>query len=167
MSRPAPSLPLFGNDKPPVAMTTVVADTSPWFVTPGMGVLPKDAPDAPETVTVRFEKGRPVAINGKATTAFQAIQAANAIGGKHAVGIATHHVYHTSPVALPAKKTCAPGFVAGQCFCKYRATARNHPHSGLFCSLFYKYFIEAGLGWWKKYAVRIIFNSFYTSIYAD
>ncbi|MCE9567525.1 MAG: argininosuccinate synthase [Planctomycetes bacterium] len=66
--------------------------TSPWFVTPGMGVLPKDAPDTPETVTVRFEKGRPVAFNGKPTTAFQAIQAANAIGGKHAVGIATHLV---------------------------------------------------------------------------
>ena len=67
-------------------------DCPPWFITPGMGVLPKDAPDAPETVTIRFEKGRPTAINGKATTAFQAIQHANAIGGKHAVGIATHLV---------------------------------------------------------------------------
>ena len=46
----------------------------------------------PETVTVRFEKGRPVAINGKKTTAFQAIQQANAIGGKHGVGICTHLV---------------------------------------------------------------------------
>jgi argininosuccinate synthase len=67
-------------------------DTPPWFVTPGMGVLPKDAPDSPETVTVRFEAGRPVAINGKETTAFQAIQTANALGGKHGVGIATHLV---------------------------------------------------------------------------
>jgi argininosuccinate synthase len=67
-------------------------DCPPWFVTPGMGVLPKDAPDAPETVTIRFEKGRPTAINGKPTTAFQAIQQANAVGGKHAVGIATHLV---------------------------------------------------------------------------
>lgn len=66
--------------------------TSPWFVTPGMGVLAKDAPNEPETVSVRFEKGRPVAINGKATTAFQAIQQANALGGKHGVGIATHLV---------------------------------------------------------------------------
>src|SRR5919197_1175821 len=65
-------------------------DTPPWFVTPGMGVLPKDAPDAPETVTVRFEKGRPVAFNGKAVSSFQAIQQANALGGKHAVGICTH-----------------------------------------------------------------------------
>ena len=41
---------------------------------------------------MRFEKGRPVAINGKKTTAFQAIQQANALGGKHAVGICTHLV---------------------------------------------------------------------------
>ena len=66
--------------------------TEPWFITPGMGVLPKDAPDAPESVSVRFENGRPVAIDGKKTTAFEAITAANALGGKHAVGIATHLV---------------------------------------------------------------------------
>ena len=66
--------------------------TDPWFVTPGMGVLPKDAPDAPEVVTVRFEGGRPVSFNGKKTTAFQAIQAANAVGGKHGVGICSHLV---------------------------------------------------------------------------
>ena len=67
-------------------------DTPPWFVTPGMGVLPKDAPDAPEVVSVRFEAGRPVAINGKKVGAFEAIRQANAIGGKHGVGIATHLV---------------------------------------------------------------------------
>ncbi len=66
--------------------------TSPWFVTPGMGVKPPDAPDTPEVVTVRFENGRPVAVNGAKTTAFQAIQQANAIGGKHAIGICTHLV---------------------------------------------------------------------------
>jgi argininosuccinate synthase len=67
-------------------------DTPPWFVTPGMGVLPKDAPDAPETVSVRFERGWPAAINGETTTPFEAIRKANAIGGRHAVGIATHLV---------------------------------------------------------------------------
>ena len=67
-------------------------DCPPWFVTPGMGVLPQKAPDSPETVTIRFEKGRPTAINGKPTTAFQAIQEGNQIGGKHAIGIATHLV---------------------------------------------------------------------------
>ena len=66
--------------------------TPPWFVTPGMGVLPKDAPNEPGTVTIKFEKGRPVAIDGKKVSAFQAIHQANAIGGKHAIGIATHLV---------------------------------------------------------------------------
>ncbi len=66
--------------------------TDPWFVTPGMGVLPGNAPDRPETVSVRFEAGRPVALNGKKVSAFQAIQQANALGGKHAVGICTHLV---------------------------------------------------------------------------
>jgi len=67
-------------------------DTPPWFVTPGMGVLPKDAPNEPEIVSVRFEEGRPAAINGKPTSAFQSIQQANALGGKHGVGICTHLV---------------------------------------------------------------------------
>ena len=67
--------------------------TPPWFVTPGMGVLPEKAPDEPGTVTIRFEHGRPVAIDGGAPlTAFGAISVANEIGGKHAIGIATHLV---------------------------------------------------------------------------
>jgi argininosuccinate synthase len=57
-----------------------------------MGVLPKNAPDAPESVSVTFDRGRPVAFNGKKCGAFEAIQAANALGGKHGVGIATHLV---------------------------------------------------------------------------
>src|SRR5262245_44487834 len=66
--------------------------TDPWFVTPGMGVLPKDAPDSPESVTVRFVQGVPTAINGKMVSPFEAIRQANALGGKHGVGIATHLV---------------------------------------------------------------------------
>ena len=66
--------------------------TGPWFVTPGMGVKPNEAPDKPETVTVRFENGRPTSINGKPCSAFAAITTANALGGKHGVGICTHLV---------------------------------------------------------------------------
>lgn len=65
---------------------------SPFFVTPGMGVKPTDAPDTSERCTVRFEKGRPVSINGQSVTAFEAIHQANAIGGNHGVGICTHLV---------------------------------------------------------------------------
>jgi argininosuccinate synthase len=67
-------------------------DVGPWFVTPGMGVLPEQAPDRPEAVTVRFENGRPAALNGKKGTPFEAITQGNALAGRHAVGIATHLV---------------------------------------------------------------------------
>src|SRR4029077_4584035 len=67
-------------------------ETGPWFITPGMGVLPKDAPDKPETVAVRFDQGRPVAINGKKVTAFEAISLTNQVGGRNGVGIAEHLV---------------------------------------------------------------------------
>jgi argininosuccinate synthase len=66
--------------------------TPPSFVTPGMGVHPTKAPDTPEIVTIRFEKGRPVSINGDKTTAYQAITLANKLGGKHGVGICYHLV---------------------------------------------------------------------------
>ena len=66
--------------------------TGPWFVTPGMGVRPEEAPEKPEDVTVKFTNGRPVAINGQKVSAFEAIKLANQIGGRHAVGICTHLV---------------------------------------------------------------------------
>jgi len=67
-------------------------ETPPSFVTPGMGVHPTKAPDAPETVTIRFEKGRPVSINGKQVSMYEAITLANQLGGKHGVGICYHLV---------------------------------------------------------------------------
>ena len=67
-------------------------ETPPSFVTPGMGVFATNAPDKPETVTIRFEKGRPVAINGAKVSAYDAIRLANQLGGKHGVGICYHLV---------------------------------------------------------------------------
>src|SRR4029453_15681915 len=67
-------------------------DVGPWFVTPGMGVLPEQAPDRPEAVTIRFENGRPAALNGKKGTPFGAITQGNPLAGRHAVGICTHLV---------------------------------------------------------------------------
>src|SRR6478672_11548124 len=67
-------------------------ETPPSFVTPGMGVHPTKAPDSPETVTIRFEKGRPIAINGKNVSMYEAIRLANQLGGKHGVGICYHLV---------------------------------------------------------------------------
>ena len=64
--------------------------TSPNFVTPEMGVRAVEAPDVPERVTIRFEKGRPVEINGQSVDAYDALHLANEIGGRNAVGINTH-----------------------------------------------------------------------------
>lgn len=66
--------------------------TGAQLVTPGMGVWPEQAPDKAETVTIRFEAGIPVAINGKPVDVFTAVTEANAIAGRHGVGIGLHLV---------------------------------------------------------------------------
>jgi argininosuccinate synthase len=62
------------------------------FVTPEMGVWPEQAPDKPEMFTVRFEKGWPVMVNNRPTDALQALLTANAVGGRHGIGIGLHMV---------------------------------------------------------------------------
>jgi len=62
------------------------------FITPGMGVHPKDAPDEVEYFTVRFEEGMPVAINDNAVTPLEALIQSNEIGGRNGVGIGLHTV---------------------------------------------------------------------------
>jgi len=57
------------------------------IVDPEMGCWPKDAPDAPEAVTLNFEAGRCVAINGNKVTPVEAITLANTIGGRNGLGI--------------------------------------------------------------------------------
>ena len=66
--------------------------TSAHLVTPGMGVWPEQAPDQPEQVTLRFDTGVPVAINGQPVDAFAAVAQANQIGGRHGIGIGLHLV---------------------------------------------------------------------------
>lgn len=67
-------------------------ETPASFVTPEMGVSAEAAPDNPERVTVRFEKGRPVAINDETVDAYRAIVLANQLGGRNGVGICVHLV---------------------------------------------------------------------------
>ncbi len=60
------------------------------IVQPIMGVpfWREDVSIKPETVTVRFEEGRPVALNGKTfDDAVALLMAANAIGGRHGLGM--------------------------------------------------------------------------------
>jgi len=53
-----------------------------------MCVPPEQAPDEPEYVTVSFEKGIPVAVNGEKTDSVDLIYKLNAIGGRNGVGLA-------------------------------------------------------------------------------
>ena len=63
----------------------------PLYNKPGfleMGVSPEMAPDTPEYVTISFEKGVPVAVNGEKMGAVEIVEKLNELGGKHGVGLA-------------------------------------------------------------------------------
>lgn len=51
---------------------------------------PAAAPDEPAYVTIRFEAGRPVALQGKATDSVSLIASLNATAGRHGVGRIDH-----------------------------------------------------------------------------
>ena len=62
----------------------------PQYEKPGfleMGVSPLQAPDVPTYVTIDFEKGVPVALDGKKMTATEIIWALNKIGGENGIGL--------------------------------------------------------------------------------
>ncbi len=52
-----------------------------------MSVSPKQAPDQSEYVTISFEKGIPVAINGEKVGPVEMVEKLNALGGKHGIGL--------------------------------------------------------------------------------
>ncbi len=52
-----------------------------------LGVTPEKAPDEGETLSLTFEKGVPVALNGVKMKASEIITKLNELGGKHGVGI--------------------------------------------------------------------------------
>jgi argininosuccinate synthase len=53
-----------------------------WMLTKS----PKDAPDKPVDVTIGFEKGRPVSVNGKRGSGVKLLETLNKIGGEHGIG---------------------------------------------------------------------------------
>ena len=62
----------------------------PMYEKPGfleMGVSPLEAPDEPTYVTLEFEKGIPVAINGEKKSAKDIILDLNVLGGKNGIGL--------------------------------------------------------------------------------
>ena len=62
----------------------------PQYERPGfleLGVSPIDAPDAPTYVTLDFEQGKPVALDGKQMSAKDIILKLNELGGANGIGI--------------------------------------------------------------------------------
>ncbi len=53
-----------------------------------MGVSPEKAPDEPTYITLSFEKGVPVALNGEKLDGPAMVEALNELGGKNGIGIA-------------------------------------------------------------------------------
>lgn len=52
----------------------------------GMGVSPEEAPDEKETVTITFESGVPVSVNGENLSALEIVEKLNDIGGRNGIG---------------------------------------------------------------------------------
>jgi argininosuccinate synthase len=63
----------------------------PWNEFPknayGFTRSPEDAPDTPETIEIKFEKGIPVAINDKKTPPVDLLTKLNNLGKKHGIGM--------------------------------------------------------------------------------
>jgi argininosuccinate synthase len=56
----------------------------------GLVTRPEEAPDEPEIVTVEFERGAPIAINGERLGLVELLERAAAVGARHGVGIVDH-----------------------------------------------------------------------------
>ena len=65
-------------------------NNEPTYEKPGfleMGVSPIDAPDEPTYVTIEFEQGTPVALDGEKMSAKNIILKLNELGGKNGIGL--------------------------------------------------------------------------------
>jgi argininosuccinate synthase len=62
----------------------------PWAPPPNdmfqMTVSPQKAPASPQTITIQFEKGNPVAVNEKPLSPATLLHRLNQLGGKHGIG---------------------------------------------------------------------------------
>ena len=52
----------------------------------GMGVSPAEAPDQQEEVTIEFQQGVPVSVNGQQLSALEIVETLNEIGGRNGIG---------------------------------------------------------------------------------
>ena len=62
----------------------------PWNPPPEdmftLSVSPKEAPDTPEEIDIKFEKGDPVAVNGESMSPAALLAELNKLGGRHGIG---------------------------------------------------------------------------------
>ncbi|GAB4320465.1 MAG: argininosuccinate synthase [Candidatus Sumerlaeia bacterium] len=62
----------------------------PWAAPPEEAYVltqsPLKAPDKPEEITIGFERGRPVKLNGRAMKSVRLVEELNRLGGRHGVG---------------------------------------------------------------------------------
>ena len=59
-------------------------DSAAW---PALTTRPERAPSEVESVTVTFDRGRPVAVGGRPGSARELVERANAVAGRHGVGL--------------------------------------------------------------------------------
>ncbi len=110
-------------------------ETACTIVKPTMGVWPMEAPDKEEVFRVRFEGGQAVEIDGSRVTPLEAMQQANAIGGRNGVGF--KNALENRIIGTKSRGVYeAPGMeLLGRCLaCVYQATM-DRKALGLFQTL--------------------------------
>ena len=110
-------------------------ETPCTIVTPIMGVWPNDAPDKIEKVTIKFEKGLTIEINGKHVTPLQAMQMANTIGGRNGIGM--KNALENRIIGTKSRGVYeAPGMeLLGQSLQFVYQATMNRTSTSLFCQL--------------------------------
>ncbi len=84
-------------------------ETPADFVAPAMGVWPEQAPERAEIVELRFENGRPIAVNGERLSLPLLFHRLNIMAGRHGVGIG-HHLVENRFVGVKSRGVYeAPG----------------------------------------------------------
>ena len=105
------------------------------FVVPEMASWPQEAQDKSEDFEVRFEKGRPVAVNGEAVSVLDAFLQANHAGSRNGIGMV--HIVENRLVGLKSRGVYEqPGIaILGKCFELLRQLVLDKSARVLFAAL--------------------------------
>ena len=101
--------------------------TPPTAVSPLMTVWPPQAADEPQTVRIRFERSRPVEIDGVPVSGLEAVLRANANGGRHGISLRSTVENRVNGTKCRGVYE-APGLdVLGQCLAALRQACLDKP----------------------------------------